>query len=326
MPGIKTTFDECFQTFPAIKPPNDLNEFWQKALNELKKVPVEGRQKMILSKSLGRESQMEVSFNSYGRHRLRGILTIPRRKGKTPVIVSFHDYHRMPETSREYTDLGLAHLALGLRGHDGQVSDRPEQEKPRLIENSGLENLQASFAFACYMDAVRCIDFLRLQKGIDSLKIGLVGSGLGAAMAVFAAYQKRENVAAVAMERPALVWIPQWLQEAASDCATETRNLMKHSPKGRSKIRKNLDYLDILNWSEEIKSPFLAVVRMEDEANPPRPAFAFFNHLRTDKTMELFTETADDPEGLEQRKKSIKFLASILTSPGDVDEGQSVSI
>jgi len=316
MAQVKLTFDDCFATFPALHPPADLEKFWQEALGELKKVPLESRQKLVLTRSLGRESLMEVSFNGFGRKRLKGFLSIPRRRGKLPLVISFHDYHGRPDQYRIYTELGLAHLSIELRDHE--LPADPNQSLPALLEAGALDTLPKSYPYACFLDAVRCIDFARLQKDIDHTKIGLVGEGFGAAMALFAGFQKKENVTAIAMERPAFLWISRWMDESTSDLAAEMRNLVQRS-RSKTKLKKNLEYLDILNISEQIRSQVLMIAGLEDQKNAPRPAFAFFNHMKTEKTMELFPE--EDPENNPQkeRKKSLDFLAACLQDHAPVE-------
>ncbi|MBI3395928.1 MAG: acetylxylan esterase [Spirochaetia bacterium] len=317
---MKTTFDDCFQTFPALRPPSDLAEFWKEALNELKKIPVDPKQKMLLKRSLGRESAAEVSFRSVGNARVRGLLSVPRLSGRASVVISFHEYGEKFDTDRRFTEKGIAHLAVELRDHErllltpapknsaqGQVAVRPS-----LFGERGLDKATMSYAYISYLDAARAVDFVRLQKGLEGSRIGLLGRGFGAAMAVFAASHKKENIAAVALERISFLYMTQWLKEARSVYAAEVRAMVDDAPKGRTKSRKALDYFDSLNWSEELRQPVLATVVLDDEQNPPKCSFAFFNHLKTEKWMELFTDTASDPDGSAQRGKSIRFLTEML--------------
>ena len=68
----------------------------------------------------------------------------------------------------------------------------------------------------------------------------------------------------------------------------------------------------MLNWAEVISRPVLMTVRLKDEKNPPRPAFAFFNRMKTQKDMEIFPDELSDPDGSLQRKKTIRFISEAL--------------
>ena len=85
---MKVSFDDCFQTFPTIKSPNNLEDVWDRSLTELRKIPVDPKTRMILSRSLGRESLNEVSLAGFGGYRIRGLFAIPRRRGKVPAILA----------------------------------------------------------------------------------------------------------------------------------------------------------------------------------------------------------------------------------------------
>ncbi len=313
--ATKYSFDECFQSFPPLAPPANLRQFWEAGLALLRRAGVEPRQKLVISKSLGRESQSEISFGSVGGQRLQGLLSIPRRRGRVPVVISFHDYHGAPDIDRSYTQQGLAHLALWLRGHGPQT--RPEEEgiavgPGPLVQSAGLDPPEVSYLFQCYLDAARAVDFLKLNRSLDSAAIGVIGRGLGAAMAVFVAAAMPDNVAALSLERPALLWSDSWLEQARSPISDEVHALLERSQRARSRGKKLLGLFDGLNWSAAIRQPTLVQVGLDDELNPPRAAFGFFNRLQTDKTMELFME--EPPEGplRAERQKSVQFLAERL--------------
>ncbi len=340
---MKVSFDECFQTFPPISAPADLDRYWSKALLQLKKAPVDARTRLQLSKSLGRESRSEVNFAAHDGTRIDGILSIPRTRGKVPAIISFHDYHeRDPDLDRSSRQEGLAHLSVYLRGHgptvapDSGATGQPDgagraagsgparnpgagrgealTALPSHFRQHGLDPLEDSYVLACYLDAVRCVDFLRLQKGIDTGRIGLIGRGFGAAQAVFAAAMMKENVAALVLDRPGFLWFGAWLEDSVSDLAREMGSLLGNvSPRKKGRLKKNLAYLEPLNWSEQLSQPVLAAIGLEDEVNPPRAAFGFFNHLKTDKSMEIYPDENTDPDGREQFKKSLRFFAEHLS-------------
>ena len=313
---MSVTFDECFQTFPELKVPGDMADFWKNAQAELQKVPVEPQQKMLLKKSLGWESMQDISFQSFGGARVTGVLTIPRKRGKVPAVISFHDYHADLETGREFTDSGLAHLAIRLRGHeDLTVTRTPDGEvgPPPFFQQKGIAAAEKSYPYACYLDALRAVDFLRLQRGIDHSRIGLVGRGFGAALAVFAAIH-RKNVQALSLEQMGFTVLAEWMKVAEADYAEELRNLTGKNARNRIKARKNLDYFDVLNYSEDIRQPLMAFIGLNDMVNPAPPAFGFFNRVTSDKSMELFPEESDQPPPAEIRKKSVEFLGSILNA------------
>ena len=317
MAAGKKSFDECFQAFPELNPPENLRRFWQNALDELKKIPVSPRRKLLIKKSIGMESRLEISFLGFGTHTIQAYLSIPRKRKKVPAIISFHDYGGTNKLNSQFTESGFAHLAVILRGHKKTIpaasGAEMEIQATRHFDAYGLDTVEESYPFACILDAVRAVDLLRLEKEIDSSNIGIIGNGFGASLAVFAAVFKKENVKAIVLERPGFIWLPSWLRESGSHASMEINEYTRKS-RAKSKIKKNLEFLDPLNLTEQINIPVMTSVCMEDSVNPPLPAFGFFNRLKTEKIMELYPEESSDPEQIIQRKKSIDFIKQIYES------------
>ncbi|MBL8021116.1 MAG: alpha/beta fold hydrolase [Leptospirales bacterium] len=309
---MPATFDECFQTFPTLNPPKDFSQFWKLALESLKRIPVEPKQKMVIKRSLVREQVTEVHFKSIGGYNLRAQLTVPRKRGRVPGVISFHDYleNKNMDVDRALGDAGLAHLRLDLRGHE--KVEPPPLVPPRHCIETGLDPANESYPFYCILDAVRALDYLRLQESIDPGRVGLIGRGLGGMMAAFVAGLYPDKVRSVALERPGFLFLNKWNNESLSPLAAEVREIYAKSARMKTRSRKALEYLDCLYFVREMKQQFFVTVGLGDAKNLPAPAFALFNHLQTEKTMDLFPDEERDPNGTEQRKKSIQFLAETL--------------
>jgi len=308
---MPATFDECFQTFPALSPPRDFAQFWKLALESLKKIPVEPKQKMVIKRTLVREQITEVHFRSIGGYHVRAQLTVPRKRGRVPGVITLHDYqdNRRFEADRYLGDAGIAHLRVDLRGHE--KTDNPPPVPPKFCADTGLDPAEKSFPYFCILDAVRALDYLRLQESIDQSRIGIIGRGFGGSLAAFVAGLYPDKVHAVALERPGFVFLTKWIAESAALLAQEIREFAG-AGRAKTKSRKALEYLDCLYFAEAFKQPFFVTVGLADEKNLPAPAFGLFNHLRTEKTMDLFPDEERDASGAEQRKKSIDFLAQTL--------------
>lgn len=322
---MPATFDECFQTFPALHPPQDFQAFWKQGLDALKRIPVEPRQKMLLKRSVVREQTTDVHYKSVGGYEIGAELMVPRKRGRLPCVITFHDYLENPslDPDRLIGDSGMAHLRVRLRAHETHSAPSVPGQPPLLpahVKAAGLEPLEKSYLYLCFLDAVRAVDYVRLQESIDPNRIGVIGRGFGASLAVFAAGLYHDRVHAVALERPGFVHISKYLAESTAPLAFELREITgtsqpaRGAPRSRKggKAKKNLEYLDCLNLAGLLKQPFFVTTGLADTKNPPAPGFALFNHLQTDKTMDLCPDEEKDPAGLDQRRKSIEFMASVL--------------
>ncbi|MDH5655307.1 MAG: acetylxylan esterase [Spirochaetia bacterium] len=310
----KKSFDECFLAFPETTPPEKFKKFWQNALDELKKVPVSPKRKLLIKKSIGLESRQEITYFGYGTHALQAYLSIPRKRSKVPAIISFHDYADTNSFNKIFTEAGFAHLAVIFRGHKKTAFPKDPQievQSPHLIDAYGIETVEESYLYAVILDAVRSVDLLRLEKEIDSSNIGIIGNGFGAAAAIFAACLKKENIQALVLERPGFFWMPVWLKESISMDSKELSESLRKS-KSRTKTKKNLELLDAVNLLQEVKIPVMVSACMDDANHPPYPAFGFFNRLLTEKYMEIYPEENSDPDQQIQRKKSVEFIKAVI--------------
>ncbi|HNJ33490.1 MAG TPA: acetylxylan esterase, partial [Leptospiraceae bacterium] len=67
-------------------------------------------------------------------------------------------------------------------------------------------------------------------------------------------------------------------------------------------------------FAPALKQPAFFTVGLADDKSSPACAFALFNHLQSDKTMDLYPDEEKDPLGTGQRKKSAEFLSSVFES------------
>lgn len=62
-----------------------------------------------------------------------------------------------------------------------------------------LSRLRNVIYTSVFLDAIRVVDYVRLQESIDPNRIGVIGRGFGASLAVFAAGLYQDRVHAVSL-------------------------------------------------------------------------------------------------------------------------------
>lgn len=317
------SFDECFQTYPALQPPADLDEFWTEAIRELKGFPVKNQTKALLKGTILKETIYDISFQSYGNATLTGSLVIPRKRGDLPVLVYFHDYAKdRPQIIKGLTEAGIAQMILDLRGHGAQLI-RPVLKEGELPDpdwtpgyfRKGLEAKESFFLKAMYLDVIRTIEFLRLTDGIDGEKIVLAGKGLGAAMSLFGAAHSN-RVKGIILETPNFCYIEDAQLKLGTNWTKEVSEQLAASKSKKTVLRKNLSYFDTLNFSKKIKVPTLVSVGMEDRVSHPKSVFALFNHIQGDKRMQVYPTEGNEAgvAGDKQNLANLEFAKEILIS------------
>ena len=124
----------------------------------------------------------------------------PTKPGRHPGVVLVHDAGSDRSQLAELADYlrrrGMAVLTIDLRGHGGSATD--DLAWAKLSD----ERSQASLWSFAAGDVRTAVDWLRGQQTVHSARVGVVGVGAGASLAVAEALDDRDT-SAVAMISPA---------------------------------------------------------------------------------------------------------------------------
>lgn len=302
-------FDRYFYNLPELNREPDFLKFWEKSIADIRKIPLEPEVNESSKKSTTKFKAYDVSYNGFLKTRIRGVLYVPKKKEKQRAIIHVHDYNRYPEKGivRHLNDRA-AHLILILRGHDIIENRTEEDEKHSLgfiVEN--IIDIDTYYARSVYLDIFRSVDFLRLIPFLDCNKIGIYGKGFGAAAAFFAAvYAGR--IGAIVMDSPLFCDLPLSQNISSSDTAKEINDIINIQKGKKNQIKRNLSYFDIINFSHDLKIPTLFVAGLKDEISPSECVIGLFNHIQSEKTIEIYPDDGNEAGGDAQMAKSINWL------------------
>jgi cephalosporin-C deacetylase len=304
---VSNDFDRFFLQLPPFDRKNDFNQFWNDSISELKKIPIEPRFEKNKKKSTAKFEFFDVSFKGFGRSTVTGELYYPTELAKSKVIIIIHDYNKNFTYNNNYLKGGYAYFFLKLRGHD-LLEDKPLEEagSPGYIVDNILDKGNY-YVKGIFLDALRVIDVLRLNRRFDCSKIGIIGKGLGAAMAIFTAAFS-ERVKAVVLDTPSFCFLPLYQNLSSCDATNEINQFIANHRNKKNQVKKNLTYFDAINFADMVTSSILTIVGFKDTASPPECVFALFNHLLTDKTVEVYPDDGNSAGGEEQFKKSLKWI------------------
>ncbi|MCC6274387.1 MAG: acetylxylan esterase [Leptospiraceae bacterium] len=317
------SFDECFQTFPKLIIPSDLESFWAESIKELKSIPISNTSKALLKSSIIRETVYDISFQSSKRYQINGTLVIPRKRGDLPVVVYFHDYMgKRPEIKKAHTEHGIAQLILDLRGHGDQLI-RPEatEAQPNLDWTpgyflEGLEKKEDFYVKHLYLDVLRAIEFLRLTDGIDGDRIILHGKSFGASLAIFGTAFS-ERVKGVVAETPNFCYIEDEQLACEAGWSKELSRYASKNKTRKTSYKKTLAYFDSVNFANKIKVPALFSCGLDDKVSHPKSSFALFNHLNCDKRMQLYPNEGNDAGKEKQNAVNVEFYKEVFGLDGN---------
>jgi len=308
-------FDRYFYNLPEINREPDFLKFWEKSITEIRKIPLEPEINENNKKATAKFKAYDISFNGFLKTRIRGLLYIPKKKEKQRVIIHVHDYNRYPQKGIvKHLNDRTAHLILVLRGHDIIENRSEEDEKNSLgfiVEN--IIDLDTYYVRSVYLDIFRSVDFLRLISFLDCTKVGIYGKGFGAAAAFFTAvYSGR--IGAIVMDSPLFCDLPLSQNISQSDTAREINDIINIQKGKKNQIKRNLSYFDIINFSHDLQAPALFITGLKDEISPAECVMGLFNHIQSEKTIEIYPEDGNEAGGDAQLIKSINWLTDLTLS------------
>ncbi|HNW29677.1 MAG TPA: acetylxylan esterase [Spirochaetota bacterium] len=304
-----SNFDKYFLNLPPQDKKNDFDQFWEKAIAEIKKIPLETELVKNGKRTTHRFASYDVSYKGFTRTTVTGELLIPRGTPKPKVIIYVHDYNSEVQFSQQTLDDSVSYFFINLRGHTEIVRHADTEKEPAspgyMVEN--ILDRDTYYVKAVYLDLYRSIDMLRLIPDINCSAIGIIGKGFGAAAAVFTtAFSDR--VAALVMETPAFCHLSLSQNISESDASNEINEFVSTVKAKKKQIKENLTYFDALNFADRIGCPVLATVGFKDTLSPPECVFSLFNHIRSEKVIEVYPEEGNTAGGNAQFKKSIQWL------------------
>ncbi|HEY1405666.1 MAG TPA: acetylxylan esterase [Spirochaetota bacterium] len=308
-------FDKYFLNLPPVQKEDDFDRFWSDAMRELKNTSMEPESKPNANRGAGRFDVTDVTFSGIGKTRVNAVLFVPKTVEKPRPVIVIHDYIHTDPYKGFGLDERMAYLFLQLRGHKHIKELLLEQAKgttkskkfvPGYLEEKILEP-DRYYVKGVYLDALRAIDFLRLNRKLDCSSIGIIGKGLGAAAAVFATAQS-SRVSALVIDSPAFTYLDEWHNESSGAIADEITGFIKHNPGKRNVVKRSLSYFDTLAFSDQISCPVMLSVGLQDKTSPPQCAFALFNHLICDKEAQIYPDEGNESGGEKQFRKALKWL------------------
>ena len=139
----------------------------------------------------------------------------------------------------------------------------------------------------------------------------MIGKGFGASAALFAAcYSKR--IKSLVLDSPSFCYLELSQNISRSDVTYEINSFLSKNKSKKKAIKKNLSYFDAINFAEKVNIPILSAVGLKDTISPPECVFALFNHLKCEKTMEVYPEDDHNAGGEVQFKKAVQWTREIL--------------
>ncbi len=254
-----------------VDAPDDMREFWDVTLSNLKQIPLEAAWEPVPEASNEVRDSYRISYESFGGATAGGLLCIPVKPGKYPVHIQYMGYG---------ADVYNFDPSANPKRIDFLVSVRDQgifrDSEARWIDR-GLDSRENFYYRGAFADAVRAIDFIATLDKADMDHVVAYGESQGGALTVAAAALDH-RIKAIAPAVPFLgdyrdyykiVWWP----------VHEVMETADAQGLDREEVYEMLTYFDIKNLAQWVECPAYMAFGLQDPTCPPHTNFAIYNNL-----------------------------------------------
>lgn len=275
----------------SCKKPTDFDEFWANQLKRIDEMEFHVELKrMPFSSSLA--DYYEMHFKSFDEAHLYAKYIVPKKKGKKPVMLEFHDMNKASEgwhhLSR-YVASGMAVIALDCRNQGGLSFDSHAfvgsyTMSPLMLGIQG--EVEELYYVKSYLDAYVCSRIVEQLSDLDHEQIATLGEGQGGGIA-FVCACLNPKIKKCAVEFP----FPCDIQSSWSQSRDGIHYAGIHTyfrsydacHEQEQALFERLSYIDCLNFADRFRGTLLMGTAMLDKTTPASGQFALFHRIDSKK-------------------------------------------
>ena len=299
MPLFEMPIEEL-RVYRGINPePSDFDDFWTRALDEMKAVnPDIEMQKSDFESSFA--ECYDLYFTGVRGARIHAHYVQPKHAPNPhPAVVQFHGYagnagdwfDKLP-----YAAEGISVLSMDCRGQGGSSEDlggvKGNTIRGHIIR--GLDDKPDNLLFRhIFLDTAELAQIAMSLDEVDEHRVGAMGGSQGGALTVACASLVPE-VNRLAPLFPFLSdYMRVWQMDLAKAAYEElTLYFKQHDPRHEreEEVFTTLGYIDIKNLSTRIQGEVLWGTGLMDQACPPSSQFAAYNRINSKKQMVTYPD------------------------------------
>ena len=299
MPLIDMPLEEL-KEYKGINPkPDDFDEYWDRAISEMKSVDPE-----IQITPAEFQSPIADCFDMYftgvNGARIYAKLLKPKKiTGKCPAVLHFHGYGWRSDgwlTYLPYVASGFIVAALDCRGQAGKSIDVGGNSGDTKIGHiiRGLEDHPDKLLYRdVYLDCAQLADIVINFDDVDENRVGAFGGSQGGALSIACAALE-PRIKRIAPQYPFLCDYKRvWEMDMADRAYLELRVYFRESDPRHlreDEIFKKLGYIDLQFLAPRIKAKTKMFTGLMDVICPPSTQFAAYNKMTCDKEVVIYPD------------------------------------
>ena len=291
---------EKLKTYEGRNPrPPDIDEYWDKALSEMRSLDPAVEIKPHSLKTAAAEC-FDLYFTGVGGARVHAKYLRPRNKpGPHPAVVIFHGYSGSSGDWMDklgYVSQGYSVAALDCRGQGG-LSEDPGGARGNTLRGHiirGLDDTPEKLLFRqIYLDCAQLAGIVMDMPEVDEARVGATGGSQGGGLTLAcAALEPRIKKAAPVF--PFLCDYQRvWEMDLAAGAYEELKLFFRafdplhHREEA---IFTRLGYIDNQHLAHRIQAEVLMSVGLMDTICPPSTQFAAYNKIKSKKDLLIYPD------------------------------------
>lgn len=319
MPLIDMPLEELKQYMGTNPCPGDFEQYWDRAVAEMKAVDPEvelvpGSFKVPFADCF------DLYFTGVGGSRIHAMYLRPKNvKEPHPAVLQFHGYTGNAgdwNSKLNYVGLGFSVAALDCRGQGGK-----SQDLEPVIGNTyrghiirGLDDSADKLLFrSIFLDTAQLADIIMKMPEVDENRVGAMGGSQGGGLTLACA-SLEPRIKRLAPAFPFLCDYKRvWEMDLAKDAYEEIRTYFRQFDPlhlRENEIFTKLGYIDLQYLARRIKGEVLMGTGLMDTICPPSSQFAAFNKITAPKEMAIYPDFGhENLPGFDDT--SFEFLAGL---------------
>lgn len=300
---------------PTAVMPSDFQEFWNKAIEDNRKIPLDARLKLLPERSTEKANVYELNIQNYQYGgRLYGILCVPNKPGKYPAKLKVPGAGiRLYKGDVKEAENGIITLEIGIHGipvtMDDYVYDNLRSGALRDYWTFNWEDRDRAYYKRVYLGCVKAIDYIFTMDQFDGENLLVQGGSQGGALSIVTAGLDSRVKGLIAFY-PALSDLAGYTKNRAGGWPHLFRNSNDPASILEQKV-KTTGYYDVVNFARILKAPGFYSFGYNDMVCPPTSMFSAYNSITASKTLLIVQETAHYTYP-EQWNKANEFANTIL--------------
>ena len=275
---------------PTVPNPDDFDAFWDKAIADIRRVPLQPMMTLQPELCTADCDVYEVRFQNHkpGCY-LYGMLSVPKRTDKMPAVIEWPGAGVKPHRGiqGELTKHGCVVLEMGVNG----IPVNRDDDFYRDLKANGLseywtiynDDRDKYYYKKIYAGTVKAADFLCTLDFVDTTRIAVTGGSQGGALSIIhAALDPR--IRCVSAAYPALCEIAGYYYGRVGGWPRTLRDPKEVARDEKAKVSA---YYDVVNFARRLRCPIKMYIGYNDRTCCPTSTYAAYNVIPSEKELLL---------------------------------------